>query len=54
MDFKVINVDCNGKLIPDISKVVLPLDLSIELLNAMREMRDKSETTGVEQRSPRI
>lgn len=37
MEYKVINVDCNGKLIPDISKVVLPLELSIELLNVLKE-----------------
>ncbi|MCV2499640.1 hypothetical protein [Melissococcus plutonius] len=27
-EFKVINYDANGKLIPDLSKVILPPDLN--------------------------
>lgn len=37
MEFVVKHVDCNGKPIPDISKVVLPLELSIEILNIIKE-----------------
>lgn len=39
MVFKVINIDCNGKIIPDLSKVVLPPDLSLEIMNILLKGR---------------
>ncbi len=45
---KVIHVDCNGEIIPDLSKVVLPVDLSREIYNIIlrsRERRLESEGT---------
>jgi hypothetical protein len=42
MPFKVINIDCDGKIIPDLSKVILPKELSEELFNILR--RNEHET----------
>lgn len=51
MEFKVTHVDCNGKPIQDISKVVLPLDLSIEILQ-MKIEQERLKATGAGQASP--
>lgn len=38
---EVINYDVSGKVIPDLSKVVLPNDLSLFICNVLRRAGEK-------------
>lgn len=50
----VTHIDCNGKVIPDISKVVLPLDLSKELYSIiLRSNERKAKEKEAEQKLAR-
>lgn len=44
-NYRVINVDKNGNIIPDISKVVVPEELTREIIRIINKGRKRFENT---------
>lgn len=51
MAFKVINLDANGKVIPDLSKVVLPDDMNEFVVRLLLKAEQRKATEQAEKTS---